>query len=197
MSSHSNLPFWNYFRLLERDLDACFQYVAPTAEHYAVYSDRFSQVILLACSEIENALGAFAHAARCEPFPRGIGAFQGCVLGRFPAFCSMKVELPRFSLTIEPWKGWTADAPPDWWTSGYNKIKHDRLGHPGAPSLHRAISSVGGLLVVLLHYYTLMHGEQCMMPSDLAPTVFVPVDEHSFGGESGVFWSWRLPKRDA
>ena len=29
MSDYSNLPHWNYFRLLERDLEECFRYVAP------------------------------------------------------------------------------------------------------------------------------------------------------------------------
>jgi hypothetical protein len=98
MTSHANLPHWNYFRLLERDLEECFRYVAPAEAHFAVYSDRFAQIILLASSEIENAIGTWAEAAKFDPRPRGIGAYQAFVLSRCPAFCSMKVAMPRFSL---------------------------------------------------------------------------------------------------
>jgi hypothetical protein len=193
MTTHVSLPHWNYFRLLERDLEQCFQFVAPSPDHYVVHSDRFAQIILLACAEIENVMRAFSVAAGCVPVPSGIGAYQQCVLSKYSAFRAMKVSLPRFSLVVHPWANWTPTEAPDWWTFGYNKIKHDRMGHPGAPSMHRAISSVAALLVILLHYYTLLHGDQCAMPFDMAPTVFDPVDEQS-SGQGGIFWSWRLPR---
>ncbi|MEI6135228.1 MAG: hypothetical protein WCP72_09655 [Desulfomonile sp.] len=51
-----NLPHWNYYRLLESDLELCFRYVEPVQEHFGVYSDEFAKIIVLASTEIENGL---------------------------------------------------------------------------------------------------------------------------------------------
>ena len=159
-----------------------------------MHSDRFAQIILLAASEIENAFGTWAAAVGHSRRPRGVGQCQAFALSRYPAFCSMKVAVPRFSLAFQPWAGWSLTSPPDWWTAGYNKVKHDRLGNPGAPSLHRAVSAVCALLVVLLHFYTSVHGEQCVMPFELAPSLLATFDEQ--GGIEGGYigWSWQLPR---
>lgn len=195
MSDYVNLPHWNYFRLLERDLEECLRYVAPVEAHFGVYSDRFAQIILLAASEIENAFGTWS-TAKGEARPKGIVQCRAFALSAYPAFRSMKVAVPRFSLTIQPWLKWSETEAPEWWTAGYNKLKHDRLGYPGAPSLHRALSAVGALLVVLLHFYTSVHGQQFVMPMELAPSLLATFE--SAGGINGGYigWSWELPRGD-
>jgi|SRR5882724_3144571 len=189
-----DLPHWNYFRLLERDLEESFRYVQPATEHFNVHSDYFARIIVMACVEIENCLKAFASEVSVTQQPLNIHQFQPVVLGRYPLFTSMKIDVPRFSLSpLEPWAGWTATAAPDWWTNGYNKIKHDRIGHPDAPTLFRAISSVAALLVLLLHFYRLKHGTT-QVSDILAPTLLLPHEIQNDGLYSGsVGWVWELP----
>jgi hypothetical protein len=193
MRMHHNLPHWNYFRLLERDLEECFRFVHPCTEHFSVYSDHFARIILMACTEIENCLNSLAVAVGCTPKPESIGEYQSCVSATYPQFNNMKIDVPRYALAFEPWQHWTSSAAPDWWTFGYNKIKHDRMGHPQAPTMFRAMSSVGALLVLLLHYYRQLHGRHCMMPTEISPCLLVPHE-----GDDGIYgslssWIWTLP----
>jgi len=46
MNIYHDLPHWNYYKLLERDLEGCFRYVHPCDGHFDVYSDEFARIIL-------------------------------------------------------------------------------------------------------------------------------------------------------
>lgn len=192
LSNQINAPHWRYFQLLERDLAECFRYVHPSTVHLGVYSEHFARIILMASTEIENCIRGYADFVGHSPMPGKIGEYQAFINGQHANFNKSKVLLPEYSLDFEPWKGWTASNPPDWWTYGYNKIKHDRLGYPDAPTLKRATESVGGLFILLLHYYSSLNS-QCCLPMDRAPSVF-DLEAAPEDYESGcVFWSWNLP----
>lgn len=193
MNVFHNLPHWNYFKLLERDLEECFTYVQPCEQHFDVYSDHFARIILMASSEIENCLNAFAAAADCAPRPSRIGGHYTCVTSKFPHFCNTKLVLPRYATELTPWDGWCEASGPDWWSLGYNKIKHDREGHPNAPTMLRAMNSVGALLALLLHFYRLVHGGDCGMPLEIGPKLMIPWEkDNDFLGVT-ISWHWELP----
>ena len=194
MSSKHNLPQWNFFRILEEDLEECFAFVEPCEAHYGVYSDQFAAIILLACTEIENALRAFAAWAECEPMPTSINSYCRCILNTYPHLPKMVVSIPRYGLTMRPWHGWTDNSPPEWWTLGYNKIKHDRLKHPTAPTLWRAINALGGLLVVLLHNYRAIH-RISSIPMENMPHLYEPTALDDLEWGATFSWSWHLPHR--
>ena len=189
-----DIPHWKYFRLLERDLEESFRYVSPVPEHFNVHSEYFARVIVMACVEIENCLRSFSSKVPGGGTPQAISQFQAVVTGQYPQFTSMKIDMPRFSVqSLEPWAGWSTNTAPDWWTNGYNKIKHDRVGHPAAPTLHRAISSVAALLVILLHFYRLEYG-RIEVSSIIAPTLLLPQEPENDGIYSGsTGWDWKLP----
>lgn len=195
MAIMHDLPHWNYFRLLERDLEGCFAYAAPCAQNFHTRSDRFAQIVLLSCAEIENALAGFA-AALSVPRPKSINAFQPVVVSRYPKFNSSSVRMPRFALAFEPWMGWDGPSSkaPDWWTNGYNKLKHDRISHPGAGSMINAILSVAALEVLLLHAYTHSFPDW-EMPVGLEPTLLEVVEEDRTGMQDMAWsWLWRPPR---
>ena len=198
MVIHHNLPHWNYYRLLEEDLEKCFRFVAPFEEHWNVYSDEFSRIILMAATEIENALKAFVFWTFKEKPPSSIHQYFNCIHEKYPSFCSMEMVMPRYSIGFKPWDGWSASSAPDWWTYGYNKIKHDRMNHPNAPTLIRAIKAVGSLQVLLLHYYRLRY-RQCGFSFDVKPHLICPWDKYNESDEfldATISWTWRLPNED-
>lgn len=124
MSLHHDLPHWNYYRLLERDLEDCFRYVFPKQEHFNVYSDEFARIILMASTEIENVFNSFSFWAQCNlPERKTILSYHGCVVASYPRFCEMELIMPHYSIGFKPWDGWSATSAPDWWSMGYNKIK--------------------------------------------------------------------------
>lgn len=192
-----NPPHLRYYRLLEEDLERCFRFVEPCSDHFQVHSDEFARIILMAATEIENALKAFAFWAKVRHpgTPKNVSSIQhlySVVTYVFPKFCSMKLLCPRYSLLIEPWKGWSSGSAPDWWTNGYNKIKHDRMAHPGAPTLQRALNAVGALQVVLLHYYRLEAKEPAIADRGI-PELLVPWEENHPADGASMLWQWVLP----
>lgn len=198
MQALHNPPHLNYYRLLERDLEQCFRFVEPKADQFGVYSDEFARIILMAASEIENALKAFAFWLRvkggaAEAEPRNILEFYRVVTAAFPSFCTMSVFMPRQSLLLTPWEDWSVTSAPDWWSNGYNKIKHDRINNESAPTLRRAIYAVGALQVVLLHYYRVRYPGGMIADRGI-PEVIVPWDERNAEwGNASTLWDWHLP----
>lgn len=190
---HFDLPHWNYFRLLEKDLEEAFRYVQPCEKHFSVFSDHFARIILMACTEIENCLHEFSQEINCDPKPHNIGDFYKCITSRFQQFNESKVLLRRYSFSVTPWSQWSANESPDWWKMGYNKIKHDRLQHPDAATMYRAISSVGALVVLLYHYYRVIYGADCMIPAEIAPYLCELDGPHSHEGGAGLYLDWVLP----
>lgn len=173
-----NPPHANFCRLLERDLERCFQFVEPCDAHSAVYSDEFARIIILACVEIENALRGFAAKTGASSKLSRLGEFHSVVTGKFPRFCSMEMFLARSERVIKPWEHWLPDQAPDWWKNGYNKLKHDRLGNPSAATLERAVLSVAALQVLALHVHRLFEPKG-YLPGRLFPEVIVPYERNA------------------
>jgi len=189
--SHS-LPQWNYYRMLEADLERSFRYIQPTNNHLDVYSDHFSMIILAACSEIENALQAFSQLVDCTPTPKKILQFHLCITSVYPSFCETQIAMPRFNARFTPWGTWSQTEAPDWWTNGYNKIKHDRINHPTAATFKHALGAMAGLQTLLLHYYRqFLPG--AYMPAELEPHLLRLVEESGAFNNGGISWRWDLP----
>ena len=190
-------PHLRYYRLLEKDLEECFRYVEPSSVHFPVYSNEFARIILMAAAGVENALKGFAFWAKVRD-PKtptdvsNITKLYAVVTHRFPSFCSMRLVMHQYSLMIEPWKDWSATSAPDWWTNGYNKIKHDHENNPGAPTLQRAINAVGALQVVLLHYYRLESPEAAIADRGI-PELLLPWEQDHPTAGASTLWLWELP----
>ena len=189
-----DLPHWNYFRLLERDLEASFRYLHPCPEHFAAYSDHFAGIILMASTEVENCLRSFTiELSAPQSRSSSIDKLLRPVIDRFPKFATTTILLPRYSIRLKPWVQTNAQTAPDWWGNGYNKIKHDRMGHPNASTLEHALTSVAALFVVLLHYYRVKYGRECEIPSELGPHIFELDESHANAGRPGIYIDWTLP----
>jgi len=190
-----NPPHWNYYELLERDLQACFRFVEPVECHHEVYSIEFARIILAAATEIENAFRGFAHTISYTPEPSSIGAYAACVTSRFPRFADMQILMRKYSIVLTPWEGFTVSTPPDWWTYGYNKIKHDRLQFPGAPTLIRAINAVAALQVLLLHYYRVKYPGG-LLAFDPVTLLMIPLERNDPLQGVDSMWGWTLPDEE-
>jgi hypothetical protein len=190
--SRYNLPRWNYFRFLEKDLEACFRYVEPNAQHYSVHSDEFAKIILVACSEVENALQELAGFLEPKKRHKDLIGLRNSILAHFPHLPLSIVSAPRYGLKMQPWAGWDTNTP-DWWTKGYNKLKHDRTGNPDVGTLAYALNALAALEVVLLYLYVHKY-RVSIMPIECSPHL---LDLEAFRDndlESGFMgWGWELP----
>ena len=196
MSRKSNLPQWNFFRILEEDLEECFGFVEPLPEHHNVHSDQFAAIILLACTEIENALMYFCSKNGCKPKPENIEGYRRCILQKYPNLTQMSISIPRYNIkNIKPLSDLTDKSSPDFWRNGYNNIKHNRLNNPKAPTLLRAINALGGLFIILLHNYRAIENISSISIDNM-PILFEVDSLNSFDDESVISWSWQLPDDD-
>lgn len=185
-------PHLNYYTLLERDLDECFRFIEPIERHFGVYSIEFSRIILMAASEVENALNSFDAAANESAVSRNILGYYSVATSKFPKFCTMQMFLPRCALVFAPWSEWSADKAPDWWANGYNKIKHDRISNPGAATMRRAIDAVGALQVLLHHLYRLKYPDRWLADHAI-PEIIVPYESGSAIPGASTLWRPDLP----
>ena len=192
MEALHNPPHLNYYTLLERDLDTCFRFVEPIEAHYEIYSIEFARIILMAASEIENALNTFEVAVAGAAASRNILKYFGVVAARFPRFGTMQMFLPRCALVFAPWSDWSESNSPDWWKNGYNKIKHERLSNPGAATMRRAIESVGALQVLLHHLYRVTHPDGWIADHAI-PRIVVPYETDSAIPRASTLWRPDLP----
>lgn len=170
MDTRYDFPQWSFYRSLEKDLEDCFEYVNPTIEHFEVHSNRFARIILLACIEIENALIAFGPPAKSSV----IKQYFSLVTAKFPNFSQHEFIIPQYEIRSQPWKAWSKDVVPLWWSQGYNKIKHARISNPQSATMKNAIDALCGLQCVLLHVYRNEYGKW-NMPMEMAPALIWPL----------------------
>jgi hypothetical protein len=166
-----DLPHWNLYRSLENDLEICFRYVPPDDKHDEVTSDEFAKIILVAASEFENILSEFA--GRISMNCNNINQYHNCLTSIYPNAPFVTMSVPRYSRDFAPLDDWTASKGPDWWSKGYNKIKHDRLSSPGAPTLKRALFAVASVQVVLFYFYKHLYGS-VEIPVSVEPKLIEP-----------------------
>jgi hypothetical protein len=143
-------------------------------------------------SEIENALKNFDIFVNGKTTAKNILDYHSVVVGRFPKFCTMQMFLPRCALVFSPWSEWSNNKAPDWWSNGYNKIKHDRISNPGAATMRRAIHAVGALQALLHYLYRLKHPDGWIADHAI-PKIVVPYEKNSVIPGASTLWRPDLP----
>jgi hypothetical protein len=168
-SRNPNLLHWQHFTALESDLSAAFRYIEPEGANMDCYSTELSRILLAAGSEVDVLCKVLceAHSVRVvapnaggHPNSRhpNIKDYSKAITSRFPDFTKLKVFIPRYGMTLEPWISWDQPDPnlpgcrvsPAWWTS-YNDVKHKRHTDFHKANLRNAIDSMAGLFVLVCY----------------------------------------------
>ena len=140
-------------RLLLERLDEIFLYIEPSPASLSTYSHKTRELLILACTEVENAWARYMREAKAVPVngkgyttndyvkllgPLYLDEFQ-LTLKAFPAIASSR-----------PFQGWTAAQPTKSliWYDGYNLTKHDRKTHFDKAMLKSCIDAVAANLAL-------------------------------------------------
>lgn len=150
--SRQDLMHWNYFVVLEKELENVSRYIEFATENEATYSIELARILMSASSEIDVILKMI-----CSIFgekAENIIAYSECFRRHCPELADEEVYIPRFSMMLKPWINWkgTDNASPDWWKS-YNQVKHQRNESYREANLKNVINAVGALLVCTVYYY--------------------------------------------
>ena len=110
---------WNYFLMLETDLDNTSRYIEPSGQEN-VYSFEFAKLLILACTEVESVFKAICSEIEGEKSHGDIGTYKGIILKKYPNIVNSTVTIRRLGRNIEPFKGWDSGSL-SWW-SAYSEV---------------------------------------------------------------------------
>ena len=178
-------PHWQYFLVLDRDIETVSRYVEISQDNYDTYSIQFVRLLLSACSEIDVVAKILSkqvdtHFKPSGNFP-GIFDYQRTITKRFPKFHTTNILIPKYGITLTPWHKWSlANTPPIWW-SCHNKVKHQRDTHYKQANLKNTINAVAGLFVMVLYLYASSHPNGLSYDAVSHPRVFDVPDNYLAG----------------
>lgn len=138
---------WNYFLVLEKDLEATTRYVEPYNQD-EVYSIEFFKILVLAATECESAFKALCKSISGSE--RGnIGEYKETILKKYPGIVNAEVIIPRAHKSIKPFAKWDSSAL-DWWDA-YGKTKHNHIASFSTANYLMAVKSLGALYVLVFY----------------------------------------------
>lgn len=145
-------PHWQYFKMLYRDVEKSFEYVEPAEEHLKVYSIKYYECLLRACTEFES-------VCKSELFRAGL-AREGDWLN-IEDYAKLETHYKRKLSSYEvgfrfdtiyfvrPLGTWANHHSLPWYQS-YNAVKHHRAAELSHASLDNVMYALGGLFVILV-----------------------------------------------
>lgn len=192
-----NQEHWEYFLSIEADLADCARYVDFSQDNFNTHSIEFARIIMTAGSEFDNVAKKLCAAIQKTGKPPGtLAEYRPVICGRYPRFPEYCVGIARYQLTIVPWADWSATSSPEWWSSGFNKIKHERDQHFRNANLKNALHAVCGLFTGLVYLHDAQNDEELRVNISEAPRL---VDEtpdparpsFSSGGQAWTANPWK------
>jgi hypothetical protein len=148
--------YWNYFLAVESDLADMARYVEFHPDNFKTYSVEFARILLAASSEVDVLCKRLCQLKSLPLRKENIQEYGEAIVGAYPDLPTVEVQVPRYMLTLKPWRSWRKLDPengkpvsPGWWT-GYNKVKHNRDTEFHRANLKNTLGAVAGLFVMVL-----------------------------------------------
>lgn len=182
---------WNYFLAVETELLACARYVEFSHANYQSYSNEFSKLIVLAASEVDSIFNELCGLIDPSSGATKITDYRPILLRRFPLLPQCEVAIPRFQLTLQPWKNWTEEKRPEWWSKSYNKLKHQRHEYFSNATLEAVLNAVGAQFLALQFYHLVAVGEHVSVDLSMRSALYNPRLPDTYKG--GAYWSYGDP----
>jgi hypothetical protein len=148
---------------------------------------------MAAASEFDTLAKHLCHLINPSQNPQNINQYYPIITSKYSKFTQYEILIPRYKLSFKPWETWSASSSPDWWSKGYNKIKHERDQHFCKANLHNAILSTCGLLTGILYFYDSRFGSKPQIDLFQAPKLLTPHDYDQSGYQSAsISWDYTL-----
>jgi hypothetical protein len=163
---------WNYFLVLEEDVQALSRWIEFSRANESVYSIELARLLMTAAAEADIIAKALCKRISPKTKAESINAYQAILTEAAPMLPQSKVTMPRYGMAFHPWSNWKAKhVPPDWW-QGNNKVKHHRAEHFEEANLKNVLNAAAGLLILLLIYYSAEQNYIAPVPRIYMPKSF-------------------------
>lgn len=140
-------------RLLVERLDELLLYIEPDAHGLAAYSHKTRELLILACTELENSWKYYMSLAGVAPTNGNAFTTKDYVKLLRPLFLSeFEITMKPYSVvpTMRPFDGWDPNSPTKslTWYDDYNKTKHDRTTYFAEAKLSSCLAAVAANLIM-------------------------------------------------
>ncbi len=173
---------------LVRQLEQVCRYVHPAPENLNAYGAEIRELLILACTEVEEHWRAVLRAngvSRERPTTRDYVALQGPMkLGEYAIRFDQFPGLPAF----RPFLGWgTSDSPTKDlpWYDAYNAVKHSRSENFARGTFEHALSAVAACAVMVFGQV----GRQCAFQRGSGLDGFLSI-ESAPSWDYGEVYTW-------
>lgn len=159
-----SLLHYNYFIALDADVENLSRFIEFNPDNFPAYSIEMAHLMLAAASEVDVVAKLICKKVNPESKAENIAQYKGVIKKEFPQLCEIKVLMPRYGLTLEPWINWKSNKKPEWWDY-YNKVKHERNKYFKQANLKNTLNAVAGLFVTLLYFYKYEANNGMLIPT--------------------------------
>jgi hypothetical protein len=140
-------------RLLIERLDDILLYIEPDAAGLSTYSHKTRELLILACTEVENFWKSYINKAAVSPINgRTFNTNDYVKLANKLHLKEYEFELKTYSTvpTLKPFENWNSSSPTTSipWYDAYNKTKHDRAAFFSQATLLNCINAVVANLIM-------------------------------------------------
>lgn len=139
---------WNYFLMLESDLDNTSRFIEPAGQE-DTYSFEFAKLLILACTEVESVFKAICFEITGQQVEGSIAKYKETILSKFPNITESTVTINRLGYNIEPFKGWDTGRL-EWW-GAYQQVKHNRGSFFAQATYLNAVTALAALYILIFY----------------------------------------------
>lgn len=144
-------------RILIEKLDEILLYIEPSMAGLQTYGHKSRELLILACTEVENLWSQYMRLAGAAPNGRTfttndyVKLMNPLHLKEYQIDC----KLIRNSYSIQPYSQWSTTSPTQSlpWYNAYNKTKHDREQYFSEATLEHCIHAIAAAIVMFCVRY--------------------------------------------
>lgn len=150
--------YWSYYLSIEKMLANTIQFVSPSEENENTYSDEFTKIILLSCSEIDSILKLLCKLNNIILTDREYNMKNYAKMLEKDTFIKHESYGPEYVSTINesfllvtPFKDINSKikyAGLEWWKD-YQSLKHNRMENAKKGNLKNSIFSVSAHYILM------------------------------------------------
>lgn len=145
-------------RILIEKLDEILLYIEPSPIGLQSYGHKSRELLILACTEVENQWAKYMRIANATPNGRPFNTNDYVKLAAPLYLKEFKVNfnLIQNGYNVSPFINWSTASPTQSlnWYNAYNKTKHDRENHFSEATLENCLHSIAAAIVM----FSVRHG---------------------------------------
>ena len=154
-------------RILLEKLDEILIFIEPSPTGLESYGHKTRELLILACTEIENSFVQYMRMAGASPAGRTFTTADYIRLLSPLHLAEFEIEFKPLSLRMRPFWDWNATQPTQslGWYDAYNKTKHDREHHFAVATLKHCLLAIAAAIILFGVRYSplvLEHGQSSL-----------------------------------